>query len=126
MKRGISLLLLVLGQFAVQAQEKPWSLVRERIVTPWAEQVDVNAPLPEYPRPQLVRNNNWKNLNGLWHYAIAGVLSPLLSHHGLHLALGMAGFTLLGWLMWRWVARVSRGMPSCPRESAALEPTDHL
>jgi beta-galactosidase/beta-glucuronidase len=70
MKRGISLLLLVLGQFAVQAQEKPWSLVRERIVTPWAEQVDVNAPLPEYPRPQLVRNNNWKNLNGLWNYAI--------------------------------------------------------
>lgn len=70
MKKGISLLLLVLSQFAVQAQEKPWSLVRERIVTPWAEQVDVNAPLPEYPRPQLVRNDNWKNLNGLWNYSI--------------------------------------------------------
>ncbi len=70
MKKGISLLLLVLGQFAVQAQDKPWSLVREKIVTPWAEQVDVNAPLPEYPRPQLVRNNNWKNLNGLWNYSI--------------------------------------------------------
>lgn len=70
MKKGISLLLLVLSQFAVQAQEKSWSLVRERIVTPWAEQVDVNAPLPEYPRPQLVRNNNWKNLNGLWNYTI--------------------------------------------------------
>ena len=70
MKKGISLLLLVLSQFAVQAQEKSWSLVRERIITPWAEQVDVNAPLPEYPRPQLVRNNNWKNLNGLWNYSI--------------------------------------------------------
>ncbi|MGN7202783.1 glycoside hydrolase family 2 protein [Pedobacter sp. SAFR-022] len=70
MKKGISLLLLVLSQFAVQAQEKSWSLVRERIVTPWAAQVDVNAPLPEYPRPQLVRNNNWKNLNGLWNYTI--------------------------------------------------------
>jgi beta-galactosidase/beta-glucuronidase len=70
MKKGISLLLLVLSQFAVQAQEKPWSLVREKIVTPWAEQVDVNAPLPEYPRPQLVRNENWKNLNGLWNYSI--------------------------------------------------------
>lgn len=70
MKKGISLLLLVLSQFAVQAQEKSWSLVRERIVTPWAEQVDINAPLPEYPRPQLVRNDNWKNLNGLWNYTI--------------------------------------------------------
>jgi beta-galactosidase/beta-glucuronidase len=70
MKKGISLLLLVLSQFAVQAQSNSWSLVKDRIVTPWAEQVNVNAPLPEYPRPHLVRSNNWKNLNGLWNYSI--------------------------------------------------------
>jgi beta-galactosidase/beta-glucuronidase len=70
MKKGISLLLLVLSQFAVRAQSNSWSLVKDRIVTPWAEQVNVNAPLPEYPRPQLVRSNNWKNLNGLWNYSI--------------------------------------------------------
>lgn len=37
--------------------------------TPWTESVDINAPLPEYPRPQLARRD-WLNLNGLWDYAI--------------------------------------------------------
>ena len=31
----------------------------------WASKVDKNNPLPEYPRPQLVRSN-WVNLNGVW------------------------------------------------------------
>ncbi len=59
--------------YAVHAQQNNWHLIRDRIVTPWAEKVDPNAPLPEYPRPQLVRDNNWKNLNGLWSYAITPV-----------------------------------------------------
>lgn len=37
--------------------------------TPWTEKVDKNAPFPEYPRPQMVRDN-WLNLNGPWEYAI--------------------------------------------------------
>ncbi|UNK58988.1 multidrug effflux MFS transporter [Pseudoxanthomonas daejeonensis] len=57
--------------------------------------------------------------------AVAGVLSPLLSHHGLHLALGMAGFTLLGWLFWRWEARVSARFPP-PPSSPTLEPGEQL
>jgi len=59
--------------YAVHAQQNNWHLIKDRIVTPWAEKVDPNAPLPEYPRPQLVRDNNWKNLNGLWSYAITPV-----------------------------------------------------
>ncbi|WP_129714734.1 glycoside hydrolase family 2 protein [Pedobacter sp. SYP-B3415] len=47
-----------------------WALAKNRIVSPWAEKVDPKAPLPEYPRPQMTRTNNWKNLNGIWSYAI--------------------------------------------------------
>ncbi|WP_114045897.1 LamG-like jellyroll fold domain-containing protein [Acidipropionibacterium virtanenii] len=36
-----------------------------RMSTPWASKVDKNNPLPEYPRPQLVRTQ-WRNLNGQW------------------------------------------------------------
>jgi beta-galactosidase/beta-glucuronidase len=53
---------------AAKAQE--WKTVPGKIATPWAEKLDPAHPLPEYPRPQLVRANNWKNLNGLWDYAI--------------------------------------------------------
>jgi beta-galactosidase/beta-glucuronidase len=50
--------------------QNSWKPVSGKILTPWAEKVDPSSPLPEYPRPQLVRNNNWTNLNGLWQYAI--------------------------------------------------------
>lgn len=63
-------LLFVLSYSSLHAQEKKWALIKDRIVTSWAEKVDPKAPLPEYPRPQLVRSQNWKNLNGLWSYAI--------------------------------------------------------
>lgn len=62
--------LLLLGYSSLHAQEKKWTLIKDRIVTSWAEKVNPKAPLPEYPRPQLVRSQNWRNLNGLWSYAI--------------------------------------------------------
>ena len=37
--------------------------------TEWTSTVSVTDPLPEYPRPQLVRES-WMSLNGLWEYAI--------------------------------------------------------
>lgn len=55
---------------------------------------------------------------------IAGVLSPMLSHHGLSLALGAAVFTALGWGFWCWEMRASGRAPRVPREPAALEPTE--
>ncbi|MBW2241114.1 MAG: beta-galactosidase [Deltaproteobacteria bacterium] len=37
--------------------------------TRWADDVDPDLPLPEYPRPQL-RRERWTNLNGRWDLAI--------------------------------------------------------
>ena len=48
-----------------------WAPAGEKIKTRWAKDVDPAAPLPEYPRPALVRDA-WENLNGLWDYAITG------------------------------------------------------
>ncbi|HEY9560488.1 MAG TPA: sugar-binding domain-containing protein [Anseongella sp.] len=53
----------------VMAQETGWQPAGEKILTEWAAEVNPSAPLPEYPRPQMVREN-WVNLNGLWNYAI--------------------------------------------------------
>src|SRR5262249_33235122 len=39
------------------------------LVTRWASQVTPDHVLPEYPRPDLVRQQ-WLNLNGPWEYAI--------------------------------------------------------
>ena len=39
------------------------------LLTPWGEALDPDHPLPEYPRPQLVRES-YLNLNGRWQYAI--------------------------------------------------------
>ena len=51
------------------AFSQSWKPTGDKILTPWAEKIDVKNVLPEYPRPQLVRSN-WQNLNGLWQYAI--------------------------------------------------------
>ncbi|MEO5891876.1 MAG: sugar-binding domain-containing protein [Ferruginibacter sp.] len=49
--------------------QNDWKIAGTKISTSWASKVDPAKPLPEYPRPQLVRNN-WMNLNGLWQYSI--------------------------------------------------------
>jgi beta-galactosidase/beta-glucuronidase len=46
-----------------------WKPAENPIMTRWAADVNPQAPWPEYPRPQLARNE-WMNLNGLWDYAI--------------------------------------------------------
>ena len=44
-----------------------WQMKQAPLMTQWAVLVDTNDPLPEYPRPQLVRTN-WLNLNGIWQF----------------------------------------------------------
>jgi hypothetical protein len=67
-KKTVLLIFILFAALAAPAQ-KDWALVKGKIVTPWAEKVMPANPLPEYPRPQMVRNS-WMNLNGLWQYAL--------------------------------------------------------
>ena len=53
------------------AQQSSWAPAGDHIRTSWAEQVSPVNAHPEYPRPQMVRPD-WKSLNGLWDYALAG------------------------------------------------------
>ena len=62
--RATAIAVLILG--ASQAANA-WSMKQGRLMTRWAAQVDLKAPLPEYPRPQFVRKD-WLNLNGIWEY----------------------------------------------------------
>ncbi|MBO7680558.1 MAG: hypothetical protein J6S75_12920 [Thermoguttaceae bacterium] len=47
-----------------------WKPVEGQLFSKFTKDVDPANPLPEYPRPQMVRSD-WVNLNGLWDYAIA-------------------------------------------------------
>lgn len=62
----ISTAFLLLSSFSISQDWKP---AGDKIKTQWAEKIDPANPLPEYPRPQLVRDQ-WQNLNGAWDYAI--------------------------------------------------------
>jgi beta-galactosidase/beta-glucuronidase len=64
------LLFAILTAFVLQPVQAQWKPAGDKIKTPWAAEIDPAEPLPEYPRPQLVRTE-WLNLNGLWDYALA-------------------------------------------------------
>ena len=67
MKKSVLSLLLAAAIFTTASGQ--WSIAGDKIRTTWAEKIDPNNVLAEYPRPQLERSE-WMNLNGLWSYAI--------------------------------------------------------
>lgn len=62
------MVLALWGALAVQLHAQ-WKPGEGRISTQWSEQVNPDSVLPEYPRP-IMERTEWKNLNGLWDYAI--------------------------------------------------------
>ena len=67
----MSTTLFLCGFFACPAAvaRAEWKVAAGPLLTRWAAQVAPDNALPEYPRPQMVRQS-WQNLNGLWQYAI--------------------------------------------------------
>lgn len=70
--RLIVLCLFMMATSGLLAQDN----VTYDLKTKWADLVDHEKPLQEYPRPQMKRQK-WKNLNGQWDYAIKAQTSEI-------------------------------------------------
>lgn len=64
-----SVLFLLLSFQICPSAHGQWAPVEGHILTKFAGDISAETPLPEYPRPQMVREA-WLNLNGLWDYAV--------------------------------------------------------
>lgn len=56
----------------------PYAVQKPPLDTDWTYNVGTN-PWPEYPRPQLVRHDGWKSLNGLWTWRAASGTRDLVA-----------------------------------------------
>jgi hypothetical protein len=55
---------------AEEPSARTWRPADGPLMTRWGREVTPESVLPEYPRPQMVREH-WKNLNGLWQFSTA-------------------------------------------------------
>ena len=69
------------------------------------------ALLDMYPRQRGGASSMQAFVGLLSNAAIAGLLSPLVSHDGLLMAVTSAGFTLVAWGLWRWYVAHSARVP---------------
>lgn len=72
MKKNATVILFLCLGLSLSAQWKP---AGDKIKTEWTNKVNPKQVLPEYPRP-IMERKEWKNLNGLWNYAIQELGKP--------------------------------------------------
>ena len=74
------LAILLVGLCSVSRAQ--WALPEDAMLTRWGKQVTPQNAWQEYPRPDFRREQHWKNLNGLWDYAINNSPDPPTSYDG--------------------------------------------
>lgn len=67
MKRSFTL--MTMGMAFCASALAQWSPAGDKIRTKWADEINPQSVWQEYPRP-IMERSEWKNLNGLWNYAI--------------------------------------------------------
>ncbi len=65
-------LILISYSCTLESTENKWHMADCPLYTEWSEEMIPGDVFPEYPRPQMEREE-WLNLNGLWDYAIIPV-----------------------------------------------------
>ncbi|WNJ19132.1 sugar-binding domain-containing protein [Pontibacter sp. G13] len=61
-------LLAAILSVSLVSHAQEWELAEAPLYTPWADKVNPEQVLPEYPRPMMMRDA-WLNLNGLWEFS---------------------------------------------------------
>jgi DHA1 family bicyclomycin/chloramphenicol resistance-like MFS transporter len=98
-----------------------YAALAPRLAVPWAvlpialNSVGISLAFPtlsikmldRFPRHRGTASSLQAFIWGLMTGAIAGVLSPLLSHSGMSLALGAAALMVAGFLCWAWYAAIT-------------------
>src|ERR1700679_1478750 len=84
LNRRATLLLLSAVLVSESSLGQDWKMEPVSIVTRWAASVSPTNAWPDYPRPQMERPH-WKNLNGLWQYAITAKDAPKPDRYSGHI-----------------------------------------
>ncbi|MBZ0213980.1 MAG: hypothetical protein K8H99_09290, partial [Nitrospirae bacterium] len=64
------MLALIAGAILMSSPDQALARASNPMLTRWAKDLDPDIPLPEHPRPNLVRSTPWVSLNGRWDAAI--------------------------------------------------------
>lgn len=108
---GVAALANIAYALAVPQLQLPWAVLPASLTAFGVALVFpilTLAILDMYPRQRGSASSLQAFTSLVVNAVVAGVLSPLLSHSGRHLAIGAACFTAVGWLFWRWES--SRGL----------------
>jgi len=126
---GLSALLNIAYNLAFPVPHLPWAVLPTvlsafgiALVFP----ILTIAILDLYPHMRGTASSMQAFVGLLSNALIAGVLSPMLSDHPMHLALGAAAFSTIAYAMWRWYLAHCDRWPEASPNAASLEPTDEL
>jgi DHA1 family bicyclomycin/chloramphenicol resistance-like MFS transporter len=126
---GLSALFNVAYNFVVPVPTLPWAVaptVLSAFGIAMVFPILTIAILDMYPTMRGTASSMQAFVGLLSNALIAGVLSPMLSSHPMHLALGAAAFTAVAYAMWRWYLAHCDRWPEASPDAASMEPTEGM
>jgi len=126
---GLSAVLNIVYNFTVSEPALPWAVlptVLSAFGVALVFPILTIAILDMYPAMRGTASSMQAFVGLLSNALIAGLLSPMLSDHPMHLALGAAAFTAVAYAMWRWYLAHCDRWPQASPNAVNLQPTDEM